>query len=171
MSELKSSSKHAEGPTTEDRNLSSKLQSMKFMKRSAEQAKINDEKKREQKVISESHWRATYASSDMPREKPKTRVVYESSYLKMPKEGPSGDQVDIGRRSFKSFNKETDKLNEEYEERQRAEKLVEEGKKMAVDDQNMAKVLGSSKESRTRPAPPTSLRERNAEHKRRRQEK
>ncbi|KAJ2383089.1 hypothetical protein GGI05_005432 [Coemansia sp. RSA 2603] len=141
------------------------------MRRSAEQAKISDEKKREQKVISESHWRATYASSDMPHEKPKTRVVYESSYLKMPRDGPSGDQVDIGRRSFKSFNKVTDKINEEFEERLRTEKLEEESKKMAVDDQNMAKVLGSSKKSRTRPAPPTSLRERNAEHKRQRQAK
>ncbi|KAJ1645024.1 hypothetical protein LPJ64_003356 [Coemansia asiatica] len=152
---------------TEDKGLSSKLQSMKFMKRSAEQAKLEAENKLERKIISDSHWRATYSSSDVPEERLKTRVVYESSYLKMPQTDSSSVNRGIGRRSFRSFNKKTDQVNEEVEKTIRAEQMSEEEKRTEEEDRKMAEALAKTKASRAR-AVPTSLREQNQQHKRRR---
>ncbi|KAJ2235885.1 hypothetical protein IWW45_002225 [Coemansia sp. RSA 485] len=141
---------------------------MKFMKRSAEQAKLEEENKLEQKIISDSHWRATYSSSDVPEERPKTRVVYVSSYLKMPQTDSSSAGKGTGRRSFKSFNKKTEKANEEVEKNIRAEQMGEEEKRAEEEDRKLAEAMTKNQAPRARAAP-TSLREQNHQHKRRRQ--
>ncbi|KAJ1803456.1 hypothetical protein LPJ56_005881 [Coemansia sp. RSA 2599] len=160
---MASSTKTAPEGGADDKGLSSKLQSMKFMKRSAEQKKLDEESKQEQKIASDSHWRATYSSSDVPEERPKKRIVYESSLLKMPQTDSSAAGRGIGRRSFNSFNKKTDKVNEEVAKHVRAEQMDEEERRAADEDRKMAEALAKTKASRPRDAPIT-LRE----HKRRR---
>ncbi|KAJ1963474.1 hypothetical protein GGI12_002032 [Dipsacomyces acuminosporus] len=173
-------------------HLSSKLQTMKFMQRSADRAKADAEKKLEKKRISESHWTASYSEDIVPEEKTKVRVVYETSYLKMPKGSttvrangsPSthsagcssssssngdgdGAKAFVGRRSFKSFNKEVEKIGEEAAAQQ-LEQLTEEREKLlTIDDQAMARTLAASASS-TNPEASASLRAMNKQFKRKR---
>ncbi|KAI8325995.1 hypothetical protein GQ54DRAFT_307975 [Martensiomyces pterosporus] len=162
------------------KHLSSKLQTMKFMQRSADRAKADAEKKLERKMISESHWRASYPDDVVPEEKPKVRVIYESSYLRMPKgdttvradgtatHGSSGSGAGafVGRRSFRLFNKQVEQLSEESAAQQREEESELREKRLAVDDETMAKALaGNASSSQKEPA---SLRERNKRYKRKR---
>ncbi|KAJ1890141.1 hypothetical protein LPJ66_007650 [Kickxella alabastrina] len=154
--------------SADDRHLSAKLQTMKFMRRSADRAKADEEQKQEKKTISESHWRATYADTVIPEERPKKRVVYESSYLKMPRvDDGSSSATNLGRRSFKAFNKQTDLVNAEYEAKVHEQELDQEQKQMEVDDKAMAKALSGDKPKRTKPQQPAgSLREQNEQLKR-----
>lgn len=125
----------------DQQHLSTKLQSMKFMQRSATRAKVEEEKRLEQKLISESHWTATYDDSLSNRQvKPKQTVVYESSYLKMP-ETSSESGVAVGRRSFNSFNKDIEQLGEESVQRQKDELVRLREEKMSVDEDTMAQAL------------------------------
>ncbi|KAJ2460894.1 hypothetical protein GGF42_000547 [Coemansia sp. RSA 2424] len=139
--------KSGSAAATDEKHLSSKLQSMKFMKRSADRAKVDADKKLEKRLISESQWRAEYADGVISKERPKARVVYEPSYLQMPKEDDDeGDRTAyVGRRSFKSFNKRTDQVNAEVESQLRESEAKMLEKKMALDDIAMAKSLSSSK--------------------------
>ncbi|KAJ2725319.1 hypothetical protein GGI07_001327 [Coemansia sp. Benny D115] len=134
-----------------DSNMSSKLKAMKFMKRSAEQKIAEQSKKKGENLANESQWRAIYSTEVVPESAPKKKkVVYESSYLKMPSASSLGG-IAIGRRSFKQFNKETDKANAEFDASVRDQELQDEQKKMAVSDHKMAEALGkdgSSKPSR-----------------------
>ncbi|KAJ2746507.1 hypothetical protein GGI20_001282 [Coemansia sp. BCRC 34301] len=140
------------------------------MKRSADQAKVDAEKKLEKRLISESQWRAVYADGVISEERPKTRVVYEPSYLQMPKDDGSDDNggdcsAYVGRRSFKSFNRKIDQVNAEVEcqFRENEAKLREE--KMALADIAMAKTMSSNKRD-PQDDKALSLREKNDRHKR-----
>ncbi|KAJ2040597.1 hypothetical protein IW146_001632 [Coemansia sp. RSA 922] len=146
---------------TDEKHLSTKLQSMKFMQRSAARAKVDEEKKLEKRLISESQWRAVYADGVISKERPKSRVVYEPSYLQMPKD-EGGSSAYIGRRSFKAFNKQTDQVNAEVESQLRDQQAEQEEEKMATDDIAMAKSLAGIK----RDPEVVSLRERNGRSKR-----
>ncbi|KAJ1934757.1 hypothetical protein FBU59_005595 [Linderina macrospora] len=106
------------------------------MQRYIEQEKEAEEKTRQKKQITESHWRATYKA--LPAKVvTKPKVVYDSSYLSMP-----GSAIGVGRRSFKSFNKKIERQAED-ELTQKKEKQIEETERRnMVDDTAMAKTLG-----------------------------
>ncbi|ORX72084.1 hypothetical protein DL89DRAFT_321203 [Linderina pennispora] len=111
----------ATGKVAEEKALpmSRTLKQMKFMQRSIEQEKEAEEKTRQKRQISESHWRATYKA--LPAKAvSKPKVIYDSSYLNMP-----GSAVGVGRRSFKSFNKKIEKQAED-ELAQKKERRIEE---------------------------------------------
>ncbi|KAJ2682350.1 hypothetical protein IWW39_006036 [Coemansia spiralis] len=148
--------------TTDEKHLSTKLQSMKFMQRSADRAKVDAEKKLEKRLISESQWRAVYADGVISKERPKARVVYEPSYLQMTKDEGSSSAI-VGRRSFKAFNRQTDQVNAEVESQHRHQQAEREEEKMAIDDIAMAKSLAGKKRD---PQEVVSLRERNGQSKR-----
>ncbi|KAJ2822533.1 hypothetical protein IWW50_004169 [Coemansia erecta] len=146
---------------------------MKFMQRSEDRARADAERKIEQKRADESHWRATYADDVFSESKPRTHVVYEPSYLKMPsgdtavrsdgtRGGGSSGDVALGRRSFKSFNAKVEQTSTDAETRQRDEQTAQFEKSMGVGDEEMAAKLSKPKKQ------PTSLRERNSQHKRKR---
>ncbi|KAJ2909189.1 hypothetical protein GGI21_002132 [Coemansia aciculifera] len=139
------------------------------MRRSADRAKVDAEQKLEKRLINESQWRAVYADGVISKERPKARVVYEPSYLQMPKEdnGEGGENSKyVGRRSFRSFNKKTDQANAEVESqlRESEARLLEE--KMALDDVAMAKSLARNKRDLQDSDNTLSLREKNDQHKR-----
>ncbi|KAJ2003732.1 hypothetical protein GGI04_000304 [Coemansia thaxteri] len=120
---------------------------MKFMQRGADRAKVEAEKKLEKRLIGESHWRAVYDDSVFSKEKPRrARVVYESSYLKMPKDDADGGAL-VGRRSFKSFNKQTELASVEAETRFRDTQSAQLEKRTTIDDAEMAKTLASKRDT------------------------
>ncbi|KAJ2663162.1 hypothetical protein IWW48_001483 [Coemansia sp. RSA 1200] len=150
----------------DDRRLSSKLQSMKFMQRSADKAKADAEKKRERKMIDESHWRAVYPEEVMSEERPRTRVVYETSYLKMPSGKTSTTkETMIGRRSFNSFrqNAEALKLEQDASAHQIVEDQIRTEKSKTP---RPSKLSRSGETTPQRPQTPLSLREQNSRLKR-----
>ncbi|KAJ1790975.1 hypothetical protein LPJ59_005069 [Coemansia sp. RSA 2399] len=130
------------------------------MQRSADRAKADAEKKLERRMIDESHWRALYSNDVVSDERSKVRVVYETSYLKLPSGSASEAQgIVMGRRSFNSFKQNADALKSEQDA----------SAQQAVEDQ-----IRSEKSKTPRPsklssstAPATqSLRERNSRLKR-----
>ncbi|KAJ1913579.1 hypothetical protein H4219_005158 [Mycoemilia scoparia] len=54
---------------------------MKFMKRSQDNEIIKKEIKKEEKQLSEAHWKVEYDDSIINKKKSGPKVVYESSYL------------------------------------------------------------------------------------------
>ncbi|KAJ2503440.1 hypothetical protein GGH96_000230 [Coemansia sp. RSA 1972] len=159
----------------DEKHLSSKLKTMKFMQRSEDRARADAEQKIEQKRVDESHWRAIYADSVFSKSTPRT-VEYETSYLKMPSgdtavksDGTRGEggnsSIALGRKSFKSFNVQVEQANKDVEMRERDEQ----GEKTTiVDDEEMAKKLSTSRSNEPKEPKPVSLRQRNSEHKRKR---
>ncbi|KAJ2551444.1 hypothetical protein IWW35_002806 [Coemansia sp. RSA 1878] len=158
----------------DEKHLSSKLKTMKFMQRSEDKARADAEQKIEQKRVDESHWHAIYADSVFSKSTART-VEYEPSYLKMPSgdtavksDGTRGEggntSVALGRRSFKSFNVQVEQANKDVEMRGEQEGVS------TVDDEEMAKKLTTSRsnEPKERQDKPVSLRQRNSEHKRKR---
>ncbi|KAJ2611189.1 hypothetical protein H4S08_003274 [Coemansia sp. RSA 1365] len=139
---------------TPGKNMSSKL---KQMKRSEDRARADAEKKIEKKRIDESHWRATYADDVVTEGKPRARVMYETSYLKMPagdtvvrgngttgySSGDINDTLALGRRSFKSFNARVEEQSQESAARQRDEYAAKNEDNMAIDDSTMAEKLSN----------------------------
>ncbi|KAJ2548393.1 hypothetical protein EV175_004850 [Coemansia sp. RSA 1933] len=102
------------------------------MKRSVEEADRKAKEELKIKMIDDSHWRAVYSDSVLSKERPKVRVVYETSYLKMPSGSASAAEgTATGRRSFNSFKQNADALKSEQdasaqqavEEQIRSEKL------------------------------------------------
>ncbi|KAJ2667183.1 hypothetical protein IW148_000284 [Coemansia sp. RSA 1199] len=157
----------------DEKHLSSKLKTMKFMQRSEDRARADAEQKIEQKRVDESHWRAIYAD-DVFSQTTQQKVEYETSYLKMPSgdtavksDGTRGDggnkSVALGRRSFKSFNAQVEQANKDVEMRQRGDQVEQVN---TVDDEEMATKLTTSQT--TKEDKPVSLRQRNSEHKRKR---
>ncbi|PIA19551.1 hypothetical protein COEREDRAFT_5381 [Coemansia reversa NRRL 1564] len=142
---------------TPGKNMSSKLKQMKFMQRSEDRARADAEKKIEKKRIDESHWRATYADDVVAEGKPRARVMYESSYLKMPAgdtavrgngttgygSGEINDTLALGRRSFKSFNARVEEESRESAARQRSEYAAQNEDNMVIDDSTMAEKLSN----------------------------
>ncbi|KAJ1932495.1 hypothetical protein EC988_009438, partial [Linderina pennispora] len=95
-----------------------------------------EEKTRQKRQISESHWRATYKA--LPAKAvSKPKVIYDSSYLNMP-----GSAVGVGRRSFKSFNKKIEKQAEDEVAQKKERRIEETERRNTVDDSAMAKTLG-----------------------------
>ncbi|KAJ2083138.1 hypothetical protein H4R24_001051 [Coemansia sp. RSA 988] len=165
---------------TPGKNMSSKLKQMKFMQRSEDQARADAEKKIERKRIDESHWKVTYTDDVVSEGKPRARVVYETSYLKMPAgntavrgDGTAGysssdinDTIALGRRSFKSFNSRVEEETQELATRQRNEQAAQNEDSMAIDDSAMAETLSNG--AAVSVTPSLKQRERDGQTKRKR---
>ncbi|KAJ2708166.1 hypothetical protein H4R19_004826 [Coemansia spiralis] len=140
------------GSPADGKHMSNKLKQMKFMQRSADRARADAELKVERRQIDESHWRATYADNVVDESRPRTQVVYETSYLRMPGgdtavrsngavSGSSSASVAVGRRSFKSFNAQVEEESRAAEAQQRDQYTEQIESRMTVDDETMAEAL------------------------------
>ncbi|KAJ2806146.1 hypothetical protein H4R20_001804 [Coemansia guatemalensis] len=153
---------------------------MKFMQRSEDRARADAEKKIEKRRIDESHWRATYTDDVVAEGKPRARVVYETSYLKMPagdtavrgdgttgySSGDISDTIALGRRSFKSFNTRVEEESQESATQQRSEHAAQSEDSMAIDDSALAETLSNGTKASGTPA--SQQRERGSQTKRKR---
>ncbi|KAJ1677672.1 hypothetical protein EV182_005675 [Spiromyces aspiralis] len=128
------------------RTLSSKIQSMKFMKRGQEKEKLEEQKRKGQQQLSEACWKVVYDDSVLSNQKTTgPRVLYESSYLAFPStvgaDADSPNAAMFGRQSFQRFNPAVDRIAIETRERLKEEATERELEKINLSDEAMAQSL------------------------------
>ncbi|KAI8617741.1 hypothetical protein BC830DRAFT_1054126, partial [Chytriomyces sp. MP71] len=112
--------------------MSSKLLNMKFMQRSAQaeiRSKLEEEKA---KSVSEAHWVLGDGKDEASSSRPAVKFVLESSYLEFT-ETPI-----VGRKLFKSFNKEIEALSQTQAAEQRLARSEQIDKRKSISDKDMA---------------------------------
>ncbi|KAG0782691.1 hypothetical protein G6F22_008993 [Rhizopus arrhizus] len=133
----------------EPKKASNRLLSMKFMQRSLEKEVQEQLEKERKRVISEAEW--VLDTKDTEIQKPKIQIECQSSYLAFTPDST------VGRRSFKNFNKETEKTNEEIENAQRKAREEEQDDAQKAYEksfvQEMATIRSVQKKSKKRRAP------------------
>ncbi|CDH52616.1 predicted protein [Lichtheimia corymbifera JMRC:FSU:9682] len=91
---------------------SNRLLGMKFMQRSLEKEKQEELERERKRIITEAEWVLEYETDQV--QKPKIRVDYQPSYLAFNDTRPN-----LGRQSFKEFNKQTEQDAAEQKEKEK----------------------------------------------------
>ncbi|CEG69744.1 hypothetical protein RMATCC62417_05765 [Rhizopus microsporus] len=135
----------------ESKKPSSRLLGMKFMQRSLEKEVQEQLERERKKVISEAEW--VLDTKDIEIQKPKIQIEYQPSYLAF-----TADAT-VGRKSFKSFNKQIEKNDEERkaaerENREREQEEAQEASEKAFIS-DMASIRSVKKKSKKRKAKDT----------------
>ncbi|KAJ8663300.1 hypothetical protein O0I10_000539 [Lichtheimia ornata] len=94
---------------------SNRLLGMKFMQRSLEKEKQEELERERKRIITEAEWVLEYETDQV--QKPKIRVDYQPSYLAFNDTRPN-----LGRQSFKEFNKVVEQTEQDAAEQKEKEK-------------------------------------------------
>ncbi|PVZ99242.1 hypothetical protein BB558_004734 [Smittium angustum] len=136
--------------------LSSKLKTMKFMRKTEGSGLKNKDANLNSKLNSEEHWYMEYTPQELTmfggtiENKKKIPTISTGSYLNVEKTGNElltskqvnekgvFDRETIGRRSFKEFNSDIEKIEKESIEKVKEEISKEQIKKVSTSDKEMS---------------------------------